>query len=70
MATIAARPHGAVIPLISALRRQAPQWRKRLQDFLSGDDHRSMGTSPIVAEIPSCLNARAASTQKLVSRLI
>ena len=33
LATIAACPHGAVIPLISALRRQAPQWRKRLPDF-------------------------------------
>jgi len=30
LATIAACPHGAVIPLIIALRRQAPQWRKRL----------------------------------------
>ena len=70
LATMAARPHGAVIPLISALRRQAPQWRKRLPDFLSGDDHRSMGTSPIVAEILSFLTARAASTQRLVRLLI
>ncbi len=46
LATIAARPHGAVIPLINALRRQAPQWRKRLSGFFSGDDHRSMGTRP------------------------
>ena len=43
-------PHGAVMPLIIALRRQAPQWRRRDHDFLSGDDHRSMGASPIVAE--------------------
>ena len=70
LATIAACPHGAVIPLISALRRQAPQWRKRLPDFFSGDDHRSMGKSPIVAEIPSLLTARAANTQKLARLLI
>ena len=67
LATIAPCPHGAVIPVIIALRRQAPQWRKRIADFFSGDDHRSMGTSPIVAEIPTFLTARAASTQKIVS---
>ena len=60
-------PHGAVIPSIIALRRQAPPWRKRVADFLSGDDHRAMGTSPIVAKIPSFITARAASTQKLAS---
>ena len=37
------------MPLIIALRRQAPQWQRRDLDFLSGVDHRSMGTSPIVA---------------------
>ncbi len=54
-ATIGARPHRA---LIIALRRQAPQWQKRLPDSFAGDDHRSMGTSPIVAEIPTFLNTR------------
>ena len=58
LATIAACPHGAVIPLIIAPRRQAPPWRKFLPDVFSGHDHRSMGTSPIVAEIPSFITAR------------
>ena len=46
----AACPHGAVIPLISALRRQTPQGRSDFRDFLCGDDQRSMGASPTVAE--------------------
>ena len=46
----AARPHGAVIPLIIALRRQAPQWQRAFAVRWPGHDHRSTGTSPIVAE--------------------
>ena len=46
----AARPHGAMIPLITALRRQAPQWQRAFAERWSGHDHRSTGTSPIVAE--------------------
>ena len=50
------------MPLIIALRRQAPQWRRRDHDFLSGDDHRSMGASPIVAE-PRLDNTQATGHQ-------
>ncbi len=69
MATIAARPHGAVIPLIIALRRQAPQWRKRLRDFLLVMIIARWGRAPIVAEIQSFLTARAEGNKELVSLL-
>ena len=55
------------MPLIIAIGGKLRSGEDAFRTSFSGDNHRSMGTSPIVAEIPSFLSARAASKQKLAN---